>query len=296
MVTEDLGLSITCRSKPLLVPPFRFAAVTQTVFRGAYPKPRNYPYLQKLKLKTIVSLLSSTPSESFLNFCESNQISNVHLVTSNSKDSIPLTFETVTRLLKVVVQKAAQPVYVHCVDGTVATGVAIMCLRKLQMWDFTSTLMEYARFARDTELSSAEPTQFLEIYQTDMELPPPNQQPVWLKDRLASNGIKRHPTLKVKLVNQSASVGQSQTTSVSSTPVIGNMANSSILSSPTALGNSEGGTDLSGLPLSSQSATIPSTLRFQSPSLISISLVNTNTLAKGVADGQHLPSDDEDIL
>ncbi len=77
-----------------LIPPFRLAIVEQGLYRGAYPRQRNlrflkrcyYPtfhwvclsicthYENRLKLKTIVSLLPSVPSEDLLNFCKHHDI------------------------------------------------------------------------------------------------------------------------------------------------------------------------------------------------------------------------------
>lgn len=35
------------------------------------------------------------------------------------------------------------PVFVHCLDGRIVTGVAMMALRRLQMWTLPSTITEY---------------------------------------------------------------------------------------------------------------------------------------------------------
>jgi tyrosine-protein phosphatase OCA6 len=43
-------------SSPLLVPPFRFAAVENGVYRGAYPTLRNLRFLQRLRLATVVCI------------------------------------------------------------------------------------------------------------------------------------------------------------------------------------------------------------------------------------------------
>ncbi len=49
------------------------------------------------------------------------------------------------------------PIYVHCLDGTVSTGICVMCLRKLVGWNETSILAEFVRLSKDQELGEVEP-------------------------------------------------------------------------------------------------------------------------------------------
>ena len=46
------------------------------------------------------------------------------------------------------IQAERLPLLVHCMDGTLTTGLAIMCLRKLQLISFEYAAAEFLRFTR----------------------------------------------------------------------------------------------------------------------------------------------------
>lgn len=64
----------------LLEPPFRFAAVEDELFRGGFPKPRNYGFLKTLQLKTLICLTQEPPPQGLITFCFSVGIQPIHIV------------------------------------------------------------------------------------------------------------------------------------------------------------------------------------------------------------------------
>ena len=54
---------------PPLLPPLRFAIVEEGVYRGAYPSLVNLRFLQRLQLRTVVSLLPEAPTPDLLSWC-----------------------------------------------------------------------------------------------------------------------------------------------------------------------------------------------------------------------------------
>jgi len=62
-----------------LVPPIRFGHVSPGVTRGAYPTLRNFRFLSRLQLKTIVSLTPEPPIADLVLFAEMAGIKIVHL-------------------------------------------------------------------------------------------------------------------------------------------------------------------------------------------------------------------------
>lgn len=200
-----LQVSQTLRYTRLMTvyhPPFRFAIVEHQVYRGAYPKERNYPYLKRLRLKTILSLTPAPPGDSVLSFGAVNLIQNLHVPVDKPKDNIPLTFTQVVKIVQIILDQQNLPIYIHCFDGTVVTGMVIACLRKLQYWTNSMALTEYARFISDDgdALPDADETEFVEKFQTGFEVHL-TQPPPWFI--IPSNTL--HKTLRLKRIQSVSS-------------------------------------------------------------------------------------------
>lgn len=74
-----------------LIPPLRFAIVEKNVYRGSYPRPLNFPFLESLKLKTILSLTPAPLIEPVAEWCKQRGIRMIHHPPDKSgKKSIPL--------------------------------------------------------------------------------------------------------------------------------------------------------------------------------------------------------------
>jgi len=177
-----------------LHPPFRFGVIEQDLFRGAYPKSRNCRFLTRLFLKTIISLTPEPPNPQLVDFCVLQKINLIHIRVDKPKDSIPLTYGKVTQCLGVMINPINLPLFIHCLDGAVNTGVVTMCLRKLQMWAVPSAMVEYTRFIRDGVIGSEE-AEFVEKFQTELDIP--RILPKWLWGGQAT--FRKHPTLKIRL-------------------------------------------------------------------------------------------------
>lgn len=107
----------------MLFPPHHFALVQDTVFRGAYPKPRNLPFLSTLNLKTILSLTPDAP------VLEIQNVNLIHYKVDKPKEGIPLNYSKMTYILSLLVDKSNLPIYIHCLDGQLVTGLVVWCLR-----------------------------------------------------------------------------------------------------------------------------------------------------------------------
>lgn len=81
----------TVNPKKTLIPPLRFAVVEKHVYRGSYPRSINFPFLETLKLKTILSLTPAPPIEPVAEWCNERGIRMLHYPPDKSgKKSIPL--------------------------------------------------------------------------------------------------------------------------------------------------------------------------------------------------------------
>ncbi|GBB98152.1 hypothetical protein RclHR1_03150015 [Rhizophagus clarus] len=181
---------------PPLITPFRFAIVEDEVYRGAYPKNRNYRFLKRLKLKTMLSLVPDPPVPELLEFCRNENIKNIHFQVHKVKDNVPLNYNKVVQLIQIIIDPSSLPVFIHCLDGANVTGLVIACLRKLQMWSISSAMGEFLRYLRGGVISSEE-SEFVEKFLAEIEIP--STIPSWLWGGHVT--FNKHPTLKLKFLD-----------------------------------------------------------------------------------------------
>lgn len=156
------------------VPPFRFAAVEVGVFRGAYPVLRNFPFLDDLHLKTIVSLTPEEPTYDLVSYCSARQIQLRHLQAERFKGEAQLLPTDLSEALRLLIDVESHPVYIHCLDGRHVVGLVVMALRKLQQWRVEASHLEYIRFTKD----AADEVAFITDYSGPLTIP--QSVPAWL--------------------------------------------------------------------------------------------------------------------
>lgn len=180
-----------------LVPPYRFALVEEGLYRGAYPVLRNFPFLQTLRLRTIVQLTPEEPTFDLSRFAFAHGIKILHIQAERFKGEAQLLPEDFGTALQTLINADKQPVYLHCLDGRQVTGLVVMALRKLQHWDIAANHAEYCRYAKGVEDEVA----FITDYNGPIEVPP--RIPKWLWDGswADANGSPRprlHPQVKLR--------------------------------------------------------------------------------------------------
>ncbi|KAJ1734340.1 protein-tyrosine-phosphatase [Coemansia biformis] len=162
-----------------LIPPHRFERVQNQVYRGGYPKHRNFRFLRRLGLKTIVSLIPGDQDSALAEFCAREGIERVCMQVESPNENVTLKDQVVSRCLGLMTDPHKLPLYVHCLDGSNVTGVVVMCLRKLQLWRVASLQNEYLRFEQDGEIIPEE-SEFVEMYAgAGLVLPNPYADYLW---------------------------------------------------------------------------------------------------------------------
>jgi len=68
-------------------PPLRFAMVEDhpPLYRGSYPLPKNLPFLQRLRLKTILSITPEPLGSEVAQWCSAQGVGMMHLKTTKEK-------------------------------------------------------------------------------------------------------------------------------------------------------------------------------------------------------------------
>jgi tyrosine-protein phosphatase OCA6 len=181
-----------------LIPPFRYAIVEEGVIRGAHPTLKNFRFMRRLRLRTIVSLMPEELSSDIVQFCESESISLIYRRVEKYDDNrpLPMTAQLVGSVLSVLVDKAMQPVFIHCRDGGHNTGLIVMCLRRLQLWTTQAIIDEYRRYTKGNE-STYQEEQFVEAFAGPVSIPALLPQWLW-----GGRCIKAHPSIQILVDKQ----------------------------------------------------------------------------------------------
>eukprot|EP00808_Paulinella_micropora_P001291 g70938.t1 len=181
--------------------PFRYARVESQLHRGAYPTLKNFRFLRRLALKTILSLTPEEPTQDLVRFCELERINTVH-VCLNPKivGKKGVTAEVLQQVMQVLLDADNYPVYMHCLDGGRVTGTFVMCVRKLQHWALPAAKLEFLRFlfsgvgagidSRGAEAACAE-------FAT-LSLPAGTALPAWLGSFGPLLLQDQHPTIRLR--------------------------------------------------------------------------------------------------
>jgi tyrosine-protein phosphatase OCA6 len=173
---EPTVVNSNVKGKMLLIAPFRYGVVGHGVYRGAYPTVRNHRFLKRLRLRTLVSLVRKDPVDSLCSFIEEESISYHHVCVDTCRDEVTIGNSDLIRLLELVIDESAHPLYLHCMDGRNTTGVVIMCLRKLQNWNFAVILSEFARYSGGKATRALQ--QHVESFHAAIRVP--QRIPMWL--------------------------------------------------------------------------------------------------------------------
>ncbi|ERS94946.1 hypothetical protein HMPREF1624_08657 [Sporothrix schenckii ATCC 58251] len=126
--------------------PANFGFVMPGLFRGSYPKPENYDFLETLNLKTIVTLVDKNYTDEYRDFIDRNHITHhMFAMKGTKKEDIPLA--TMEAILNSVLDRRNYPLLIHCNQGRHRTGCVIAVLRKIAGWDRTAVTDEYRAYA-----------------------------------------------------------------------------------------------------------------------------------------------------
>ncbi|CAM9161394.1 unnamed protein product [Chrysoparadoxa australica] len=181
-------------------PPVNFGYVEEGLYRCAHPCEINFPFLERLKLKTLIYLFPDVESDVQLeSFLEDEGIQLICLgeegegsgatkfrqlmhsvmqhVTHDlamycSHQAHMIAEETVLKAMSYIVNTSYYPILVTCSTGKHRTGTVMACLRKLQHWSLTSIFEEYRRFTKHKARVQNE--QFIELFDTDLVTIPVN--------------------------------------------------------------------------------------------------------------------------
>ncbi|KAJ1925775.1 tyrosine-protein phosphatase siw14 [Coemansia sp. RSA 455] len=144
-------------------PPENFAMVCPYIYRSGMPKKRNYPFLKKLKLKSILTLILEEYPQQNQIFLSHNGIRLFQFgVAGNKEPFADIPEDVMCEALVTLMDRRNHPILIHCNKGKHRTGCLVGCLRKLQEWSNTSIFDEYRRYSAPKSRSMDQ--QFIELF------------------------------------------------------------------------------------------------------------------------------------
>lgn len=149
-------------------PPDNFAMVDSGIYRSGFPKKKNFSFLKRIGLKTIVYMCEEEYPNANIVFLHSigARLRQVG-VSGNKEPFVDIPEDKINTALRVITDPANHPVLVHCNKGKHRTGCVIGCLRKRQKWSMSAIFAEYQRFAYPKQRFMD--TQFIELFQDEEE-------------------------------------------------------------------------------------------------------------------------------
>lgn len=137
------------RLLPLVPAPNYGTVVDNTMYRSAFPQARNIEFMETLKLKSILTLVTKTEScKHYDQFVWQHGINRKILdVEPNKEGKVKTNFDTLCDAVLFALNPMHHPVYIHCNQGRHRTGCVVACIRKIQQWPMDEILLEYRTYA-----------------------------------------------------------------------------------------------------------------------------------------------------
>ncbi|CAN0565442.1 unnamed protein product, partial [Ectocarpus sp. 12 AP-2014] len=130
-----------------LFPPDNFSMVDAGIYRSSFPMKKHFPFLRKLGLRTILTLVIEELPPANLDFVQAHGIRLVQIGVEGNKE--PFKYIPLEEVRFAVREMSGNnhPMLVHCNKGKHRTGCFIGCFRRTQGWAVSSIFEEYSHFA-----------------------------------------------------------------------------------------------------------------------------------------------------
>jgi tyrosine-protein phosphatase SIW14 len=140
--------TVPTNTPEMMIPPLNFSMVIPGVYRSGYPSKKNFPFLKKIGLKSILYLCPERYADNNMEFCRTNNIKVLQFgIEGNKEPFVHIPEEAIKRAVEQLCDTRNHPILIHCNKGKHRTGTLVGCLRKVQQWSLTSIFDEYRRFA-----------------------------------------------------------------------------------------------------------------------------------------------------
>eukprot|EP00124_Ichthyophonus_hoferi_P005460 Ihof_evm1s798 gene=Ihof_evmTU1s798 len=117
------------------IPPENLAMVVKGIYRAAMPKKKNFAYLKRMGLRSILCLFQEDYPQGNLAFMKDHGIQLLQFgVPGNKEPFLDIPDEVIREALGQLLDVRNHPILIHCNKGKHRTGCLVGCLRKVQNW------------------------------------------------------------------------------------------------------------------------------------------------------------------
>jgi tyrosine-protein phosphatase SIW14 len=128
--------------------PANFQVIAPGLYRSSYPQTPHFPELEKLGLKTIITLVPQDLAEDYTTFMAKNGIKHHHIPVMANKDPEIYTPDAVmTTIHEIMLDSNNYPLLVHCNKGKHRTGCVTATFRRITGWTLDASVREYERYS-----------------------------------------------------------------------------------------------------------------------------------------------------
>ena len=144
--------------------PENFAMVEAGVYRSAFPRTKNLPFMKQLNLKSVVSLVPEDYPTAMAEFYSATGIQLLcHGLDGNKWPFKEIDQDCLQAVLHDVLNPANRPLLIHCNKGKHRTGSVVGSLRKIRGWALSVIFNEYILYAAPK--TRLEDQQLIEAFQ-----------------------------------------------------------------------------------------------------------------------------------
>jgi len=158
-----------------------FSMVAPGIYRSSFPKKKNYAFLKRLKIRSILFLAYEEYPDSHLEWMHQNGVQLLqHGVSGNKEPFVEIDPRVICNAMTALLDVRNHPVLIHCNKGKHRTGCLVGCLRKVMRWCVTSIFEEYRKFAGVKARRADQ--EFIELFNTRAVAVDAAHLPRWLHD------------------------------------------------------------------------------------------------------------------
>ncbi|KIW71454.1 hypothetical protein PV04_03619 [Phialophora macrospora] len=129
--------------------PVNFQTIAPGLYRSSYPQTPHFLELEKLNLKTIVTLVPQPLPEDYKRYLARNNITHYHIPILANKDPEIYTPDAVVyKVLELMLDSSNYPMLIHCNKGKHRTGCITASFRRVTGWTFEACMAEYERYSK----------------------------------------------------------------------------------------------------------------------------------------------------
>eukprot|EP01080_Neovahlkampfia_damariscottae_P004383 gene4383-7758_t len=179
-MTEDKITTTEKEESIVYIPPINFGMVSPGIYRSGFPNKKNFDFLKKIKIKTIIYMCPEQYLEKNMEFSNEHGINIKQFgIEGNKEPFVHIPEEVIKKAVTELLDTRNHPVLIHCNKGKHRTGVLVGCVRKVQKWSLTSIFDEYKKYAGDKGRMLDQ--QFIELFDSKSIVINEKHKPNWLK-------------------------------------------------------------------------------------------------------------------